>query len=45
MSLTRSDRGRFFFLGLVVFFLTILATPSIMIMTFFDHLFNPRTRQ
>lgn len=45
MSLTRSDRGRFFFFGLVVFFLTFLATPSIMIITLLDHVLKPGIRR
>jgi|PlaIllAssembly_1097288.scaffolds.fasta_scaffold436900_2 hypothetical protein len=38
--LSRTERGAFFLFGGMVFFLTIIATPSIMIVTFLDYVLN-----
>ncbi len=36
------ERGAFFIFGGMVLLLTLLATPSIMIVTLFDYIFNTR---
>jgi hypothetical protein len=38
--LSKSERGSFFLFGGMVFLLTIIATPSIMIVTFLDYVLN-----
>jgi hypothetical protein len=43
--ISRQERGAFFIFGGMVFFLTIVATPSIMIVTLFDYIFNKRGKR
>jgi hypothetical protein len=41
--LSRTERGAFFLFGGMVFFLTIIATPSIIIVTFLDYVLNRKS--
>lgn len=38
--LSKAERGAFFLFGGMVFLLTVIATPSIMIVTFLDYVLN-----